>query len=35
MKTFIKRYTAGASLIGNAALLAMLAMTSILFAKPF
>jgi hypothetical protein len=35
MTDFIKRYTAGASLIGHAALFARLAMTSIVVAKPF
>jgi hypothetical protein len=31
MKTFIDRYLTGASLIGNAALLAMLALSSTIF----
>jgi hypothetical protein len=35
MNTFIQRCTAGASLLGGSALVAMLAMTAMLFVRPF
>jgi hypothetical protein len=35
MKTFIQRYTVGATFLGNGALIAMLALTGLLFVRPF
>jgi hypothetical protein len=34
MNTFIQRYIVGATYLGNGALIAMLALTSLLFVRP-
>jgi len=35
VKTFLQRSTTAATLLGNGALIAMLALTSLLFVRPF
>jgi hypothetical protein len=35
VKTFVQRSTTAATLLGNGALIAMLALTSLLFVRPF